>query len=138
MDAEAKRVNNFWQEYRAAVLRQGVPHARADGLVRWAQRFARAVPGVPLRTRAEADVRAFLSHLAQQAHVEPWQVDQAQEALRVLYQHCLPLPWAQPWPLTAYPVEAARGLLQRKSFRDEAISSEVEAEHPEVLSRLRM
>jgi hypothetical protein len=92
MQEELKHVKQFWREYRAAVLGQGVPPARAEWLERWAQRFARAMPGVPLRTRTEAHVRAFLCDLRQQAHVEPWQIDQAQEVLRMLYQECLPLP----------------------------------------------
>jgi Phage integrase, N-terminal SAM-like domain len=92
MQEETNDVKHLWREYRAAASSQGVPDSRADWFVRWAQRFARAMPGLPLRARTKAHVRAFLSDLAQQAHVESWQVDQAQEALRVLYQECLPLP----------------------------------------------
>jgi len=137
MQEEIKQVKQFWQGYRAAVLGQGVPTARADWLVRWAQQFARAMPGIPLHARTEAHVRAFLSDLAHRAHVEPWQVDQAQEAVRVLYQECFPLAWARPWPLTAHPLEPARRSLQRRSFRDEVSSSAVDAAHQEVLTRLR-
>ena len=137
MQEEIKHVKPFWQEYRAAILSQGVSQARADWFVRWAQRFARAVPGVPLRARTQAHVRAFLSDLAQQAHVQPWQVDQAQEALRVLYQQCLPRPWARPWPLQAYAEEPTRGAPQQPSFRDEVSSREVDAKHQEMLHRLR-
>ena len=107
MAEDLKRVKEFWQEYRAAVLRQGVAQAKAEWFVRWAQRFARAVPGVSLRD------------LESQTHVEAWQVEQAQEALRVLYQHCLPRPWAQPWPLPTHTPETARALPRRQAFRDE-------------------
>jgi integron integrase len=93
--------------------------------------------GIPLRSRTKVQVRAFLSDLAQQAHVESWQVNQAQESLRVLYQEFLPLPWARPWPLQVHAMEVARRGSQRKSFRDEVSSSEVDAAHQEVLSRLR-
>jgi Phage integrase, N-terminal SAM-like domain/Phage integrase family len=95
------------------------------------------MPGIPLRARTKVQVRAFLSHLVQQAHVESWQVNQAQEALRVLYQECLPLPWARPWPFQAHAMEVSRGGSQGRSFRDEVSSSEVDAAHQEVLSRLR-
>jgi integrase-like protein len=117
MVADLKRVKDVWQEYRAAILRQGVPPARAEWFVRWAQRFARAVPGVPLRTRTAAHVRAFLCDLESQAHVESWQVEQAQKALRVLYQEYLLRPWARPWPLQTHTPETVRGLLQRESFQ---------------------
>jgi integron integrase len=137
MAKEIKRVKDFWQEYRAAVVRQGVPPARAEWCVRWAQRFARAVPGIPLRERSEAHVKAFLGDLEGQAHVEPWQVAQAQEALRMLYQECLPRPWARPWPLQTHTPETARALPRRNSFRDELSGRAVDAAHQEMLSRLR-
>jgi Phage integrase, N-terminal SAM-like domain len=137
MHKEPKEVKHFWQEYRAAVSSQGVPDSKVDWFVRWAQRFARAMPSIPLRARTKAHVRAFLSDLAQQVHVESWQAEQAQEALRVLYQECLPLPWARPWPFQAHAMGAARAGSQGRSFRDEVSSREVDAAHQEVLSRLR-
>jgi hypothetical protein len=69
--------------------------------------------------------------------VEPWQIGQAQEALRVLYQECLPLPWARPWPLQPYTPETARGLLQREFFRDELSARAVDATHQAMPSQLR-
>jgi hypothetical protein len=95
MCEETKGVKHLWQEYWAAVSSQGVPESRADWFVRWAQRFARSMPALPLRWRTKAHVSAFLCDLAQQTHVESWHADQAQAALRVLYQECLPLPWAR-------------------------------------------
>ena len=59
--------------------------------------------------RTTAQVRAVLRDLAQQAHVESGPVEQAQEALRLLSQACLPLPWARPWPFHAQAMAAARG-----------------------------
>jgi hypothetical protein len=70
MAEDIKRVKDFWQEYRAAVLRQGVTQAKAEWFVRWAQRFARAGPGVSLRARTDATVRAFLRDLESQTQVE--------------------------------------------------------------------
>jgi hypothetical protein len=61
--------------------------------------------------------------------VEPWQVEQAQEALRVLYQECLPLPWARPWPLPTDTTEIVRELLPRAAFRDELGAPAVDAAH---------
>ena len=129
MVEEIKQVKDFWQGYRVVVLRQGGPPAKADWLVRRAQRFARALPAIPLRARSEAHVRAFLRDLEAQAHIEPWQVEQAQEALRVLDQECLPLPWARPWPWQTHTSETTRTLPQRQSFRDELSSGAVDAAH---------
>jgi hypothetical protein len=70
MAEDLKRVKEFWQAYRAAVLRQGVTQAKAEWFVRWAQPFARAVPGVSLRARTDAHVTAFLRDLGSQTPVE--------------------------------------------------------------------
>jgi hypothetical protein len=78
-----------------------------------------------------------LADLGQQAKVEAWQVDQAQEALRVLYQECIPRPWARPWPFRAQAVNTGGALAHGKSFRDEVGSSDVDTRHQAVLSRLR-
>jgi hypothetical protein len=64
-------------------------------------------------------------------------VCQAQKALQVLFREYLPLPWARLWPLPARALEAARGLSQGTTFRDEVRSHAVEAWHQAVLSRLR-
>ena len=55
----------------------------------------------------------------------------------MLYQECLPLPWARPWLLPAPSRETAGGSLQEKSFQDEVGLHEVEARHQAVLTRLR-
>jgi hypothetical protein len=71
MNSEAKQVKQFWQDYRAAVLSQRVPQASAEWLVRWAQRFDSALPGVPLHSRAAEHVKTFLRHLGPQTNGEP-------------------------------------------------------------------
>jgi hypothetical protein len=137
MSRDSSEVKNFWQEYQAAVLRQGIPQAKSEWYRRWARRVTRFVPDLPLRACTAAHVRAFLSDLGQQSKVVPWQVDQAQEALRVLYQECIPRPWARPWPFRAQAMETGRGLSHGKSFRDEVSSGEVDVQHQTMLSRLR-
>jgi hypothetical protein len=137
MSRDSSEVKNFWQEYQAAVLRQGIPQAKSEWYGRWAQRFTRFVPDLPLRACTAAHVRAFLTDLGHQSKVEPWQVDQAQEALRVLYQECIPRPWARPRPFRAQAMETGRGLSHGKSFRDEVSSGEVDVQHQTMLSRLR-
>jgi hypothetical protein len=108
MAEELKRVKECWQAYGAAVLRQSVPPTRADRLGRWAQRFAGALPAIPLRERSEAHVRGFPCDLEGQPHVEPWPVAPAREALRVLDQQRQPRPWARPWPSHTHTPETPR------------------------------
>lgn len=65
--------------------------------MKWAQRFARSVQGVPLHLRRSEYVRAFLGYFENQVKVVRWQVEQAAKALSVLYQEFLGLAWAQKW-----------------------------------------
>jgi len=82
-------------------------------------------------------VRAFVRDLGRQARVQPWQVEQAQEALRVLEQEGLPLPWARPWPWPAHAVEAARESSPGTCVRDAVSSRTLAAQHQERLRRWR-
>ena len=52
--------------------------------------------GKPLDQCTAQDVNGFLNHLKEQSNVEPWQVEQAINALRVLYRVFLRVPWALP------------------------------------------
>lgn len=92
--------------------------------------------------RAE-HVRAFLSDLENQIKVERWQVEQAAEALRVLYQEFLGLAWAQNWSgiidaarvseAPSRPVNTPSSPCQRQSlresFRDKVTFTDVDALH---------
>lgn len=50
---------DFREQYRAIVLRQGVPEVRAEWYVKWIQKFARYMSGVPLRVRTAVHVKGF-------------------------------------------------------------------------------
>lgn len=146
MNKIAEKVNkkslegkDFWDEYRNVILEQGIAKAKAEWNVKWVQKFARSVQSVPLRLRRAEHVRAFLSNLENQAKVERWQVEQAAEALRVLYQEFLVLAWAQNWSdliaakATSRPVNTPSSPCQRQSlresFRDKVTSTDVDTLH---------
>jgi hypothetical protein len=52
MAEDLKRVKEFWQAYRAAVLWQGVTQAKAEWFVRWPQPW-------PLHTHTPETARAL-------------------------------------------------------------------------------
>jgi site-specific recombinase XerD len=81
-------------------------------------------------------VKAFPTNLGQQAMMESWQADRAQEALLVLYQECITRPRARLWPFRAQATGTGKRLSHGKSFRNEVSSSEVDTRHQAVLSRL--
>jgi len=80
---------DFWRGYADCCRKAGVPDERVRWYLRWAERFARAVRGVPLRERATEDVKRFLEDLKADETLAPWQVEQARKAIGVLYRDYL-------------------------------------------------
>lgn len=136
---------DFWQEYRVCVLEQEVPEAKAEWYASWAESFARSQKELPLKARKAEHVRAFLSNLKHQANVKEWQVEQAREALLILYVDFLKLPWAKKRSGHVGNINGAQGSHesgqwkppQRYSFRDSSTSKEADARHGDVIKRLR-
>jgi len=74
-----KRVKHFRQWCRATILRQGVPQPEPNGSSAGHSASHARSPVNRFAPRTEAHMRAFLRDLEAQAHVEPWQVEQAKE-----------------------------------------------------------
>ncbi len=78
-------VKHFWDTYRNVLKRRGVPEKSIQWYVRWAERYAMAIRGQPLRERTDEDAEAYLRSLQNQQGIQQWQVHQAREALEILY-----------------------------------------------------
>ena len=76
---------DFWEGYLNCAIEKGISQEHAKWYVNWAVKFARAIRGVPLKKRAIEDVKGFLEDLKAAEDVAPWQVEQARQALRLLY-----------------------------------------------------
>jgi integron integrase len=128
---KSHKTDAFWEAYRSAVMSKSVPEAKAEWYVKWAQSFARSSAG-PLKSRKPEQVKAFLDSLASRSAVRPWQLTQASEALRILFQNVLKTPWAKKWPTLsdAFQQEGPA------SFRDQANWREVDELHKSVFDRL--
>ncbi len=100
-DVKAKTVSNveFWSTYRNVVLKLGTPDNQAEWYVTWAEKYSKSLKGVPLGKHSPAHVEAFLHNLKQKPNIQDWQISQASDALRVLYQSFFKLAWADPWPI---------------------------------------
>lgn len=136
---------DFWQSYRASVLKQGIPETQAKWYVTWAESFAKFQKGVPLKARSAKQVKAFLSNLENQPAIEVWQVEQAQKALRLLYVDFLKVPWATgktpPVNNTNEQFIFSRiqnaDVLLKNEFRDTPVSKEVVIRYGDIIKRLR-
>jgi integron integrase len=140
---DERDAGNFWQEYLAVAISQGVPESKARWCVRWAEQFARSVRALPLRNRTADHVGNYLSQLSDKPNIKGWQVEQAAEALRILYQSFLKIPWAIKWPdsltatITHRDNSSIGGEPLPKRFRDEGAWSSCSAAHEDIIRRLR-
>lgn len=87
----------FWADFEACLLREGLSQERVKWYLGWARRFAPRMQAVPLREHSAEFVARFLQGLSQSPKVQPWQVTQADDALRLFYQKYLRCTWAQDW-----------------------------------------
>ena len=86
-----------WSDFDKALRENGIVDPQACWYVIWVKHFKATNPAVPLGDRNQADVEGFLTALPGNHHLTTWMVDQASEALRVLYQQVFAAPWAWPW-----------------------------------------
>jgi integron integrase len=96
--ANVRKGEDFWSEYKAVAAAGGVPAHRLRWYEGWASQFARSARGIPLRERTSEQVQSFLADLARNPALQPWQLDQAEEAVQLLCRDFLHLSWADPWP----------------------------------------
>jgi len=124
--------------YRASILKLGISSSKAKWYLTWAENFAKSQKGVPLRARTAKQVKDFLSALESYANIEAWQVDQAKEALRIMYVDFLKVSWASQAPQTEFrPKNREMTLPENSEFRDKTRSKEVDLRHGETIKRLR-
>ena len=95
---EGNGSGNFWLDYLAVVISKGIPEAKARSYVKWAEQFACSVRAVPLRNRSAEQISNFLQDLSTNPNIKDWQISQASEALKLLYQEFLKVNWATDWP----------------------------------------
>ena len=85
-------VNKFWDRFRDLIIQSGVSDSYADWYVRWGRKFALSIKGRPLRQRTTKDIQRFLVNISNKKGVQEWQIEQAREALMLLYNVYLKLP----------------------------------------------
>lgn len=141
-------LKKFWSDYAAVVARQGIPPDRVQWYVKWAENFSKSLRGRPLQNRNAKEVRTYLDNLAQNDAIKTWQVEQARDALWILYRIFLNLDWARKIPRRsgAGQRQAAAGLeakvgrpgkVLERAFRDRTDGGEAEARFEVDFKRLR-
>lgn len=120
----SNKVKKFWDSYRQAAIASGIPAINAEWYVKWAEKFAVATKGKQLRKRSAADIRKYLFELSIQRGIQPWQVQQAEEALIFLYEGFLhvDLGLKAARPLAPAQASLRSGSQARQLFKDRSLS----------------
>ncbi|MBI4708360.1 MAG: integron integrase [Candidatus Omnitrophica bacterium] len=84
---------DFWTAYLDVVIRNGISEKNAKWYVERVKQFGSYMK-TPFRNCTGQDVKKFLDHLSKNNKIEIWQVEQARDALRLLYRDFLKVPWA--------------------------------------------
>ena len=131
------RLNSeFWAKYKNRILKEGVTPGKSTWYIKWAYRFAAFFDGIPLETRTSDHVKFFLVRLRRDPRIGEWQIEQASDALRILYQMHFNMTWAQDWVTATY-VSEDLWSKERTLFRDQITSKEVDIVYSDVFGRFR-
>ncbi len=91
-------IDGFWAGYSRALARAGVNRWHIKWYTRWAGMFGREASGyVPFSERGPAEIADFLVKISERYGKGSWQVQQAADALRILYHDCVKSDFAASW-----------------------------------------
>ena len=134
-------VQKFWDAFQACVEDNRLRPDRSHFYVKWAQAFVDFLPGKRLRHRSRQDIEAFLADLAKRPGIEDWQVRQAEQALKILYEVFLPgytpESTTESVPQTEKKKRTTRVTQNAGAFRDRVIPGEVERLFSPLIDALR-
>lgn len=93
-----------WTEpFRKALGLRGRPESKLKWYLIWARRFAAYLAGRPLHLATHGDAKGFLTTLASSQRISGWQVEQATDALTLLFGSVFGQAWARAIRIPALP-----------------------------------
>lgn len=117
-----RTAEDLWARYRALLEQRPIPPKARLWHLRRARQFIAAVGQTPLERLSAEHVAAFFAKFFASSRLEAWQVEQVVDAVRLLCEGQLQLPWAAsfPWqswsePHLNFPEALAGSALQRAS-----------------------
>ncbi len=126
--------DRFWKAYRACVEENRVSPDRSLFYVKWVQAFADFLPE-RLQDRSGKDIKGFLAELRQRQGIADWQVNQAEHALKILYEMFLPH-YASEKTLHLSP-NGQETIYKKSEFRDSVLPGEVERRFSSLVEALK-
>jgi integron integrase len=84
------------ESFQRAARLSGIPEDKLKWHVRWIRRFSTFLQGKPMHAAERHDAEAFIATLAVSPQIEPWQIRQATDSVRLLLAAVLGKPWIDP------------------------------------------
>ena len=85
----------FWKDFQGFAINRGIQGKTIKWYMYWIRQFVRHLGTTPLQKCTLKDVRLFLRHLDGRPDVPEWQMEQARNALRLLFKDFFQFSWAQ-------------------------------------------
>ncbi|ODS32868.1 MAG: hypothetical protein SCARUB_01974 [Candidatus Scalindua rubra] len=145
----SSRERSFWPSYIYLLLNNGIPEKSLKWYVNWATQFARFLKEKSLEQCAAKDVNCFLNHLREKKNIETWQVEQATNALRLLFRDLMQVSWARPKIESShkstgkvlsfhYSNRPFQGHSPNTGYQDEAPPGDIGTKYEQVLKKLQV
>ena len=136
---QAMAARRFWDAFKACLEENRVRPDRSTFYVKWAQSFVDFRPGKKLRNRSAEDINAFLENLRNRPGIKEWQVQQAEHALKVLYEEFLAgyAPGHVPASPQAEQVTARKRGTGPNRFRDHVFPGEIDRRFSPLIQALK-
>jgi integron integrase len=131
--------DSFMKLYARALEAGGVQKRYHEWFIRWIQRFDRFNTDLFLEKRQAHDVQNFLNDLLLNSKIEDWQLQQASQALKLLYQNVYKADWAVNWEETIHlnMEELYRSTIPKETFEDQIQKINIPEKHKTYLEKLR-
>lgn len=137
---------DFWATYRNFVLKAGAPEKTAQWYLNWVKQFDRYMKEKPLKKSTAGDVETFINLLSSKKNIEIWQIEQAKDALMIMYRDMFHAPWVSQIAklssnVTLTKSKLSDSLLEKKPyntvFRDESPPKEIDSMYKNIFKKLR-
>lgn len=92
-----EQIDKFWDDYRSAVLKEGVDETSADFYVNAVDRYIDNAEGISLKTHVGSDLEFYLAGLIRK-NVDQLEYPRVVDALRLLFQKIVKSGWAAEFP----------------------------------------
>ncbi len=91
--------HRFWNKYLTVLNENRIHPKQRQWYMRWAKRFVQNLNDFPIDRCEKTAVQNYIQGLLHYGNYERWQVEQASDSLRLLFQKMLKLNWAEPWSI---------------------------------------